>query len=220
MSGHEQQIDGQNFVDMLNGKIAPYRVKIECEWGSNVASGTVSEVEFFDFVILRSQAFIDSGQIQYRPHLRDKGPLLSYLSGHIPSTHLSWPVAYVSRLHRRSSSLAYFRAAKLEFLSRLVRHGVPHDIIRYVSNSTNYYLPYHECNTNVKRQRLPNTSYLVLPFHPIWLRSRLASVVSRFARDSQYRILLQQAFDTDDVFSVLTSWRLTSAPLGDTLVEW
>ena len=187
--------------------------------GSDAISSVGQRVEFFDFALLKSDFFIKHGILDYEPVLRDKGPLLSYVSCHPARLHFAWPIAYVQRLHRRSSRLDHFFRARAHFEARLRAHGVPECIIDYVIDNTDYYVPHHKLN-NVKRPALQTSRFLVLPFHPLWSHAKLSAVAGSFSKDPDHCRLLQEAFRSHDPFLVAVSWKLMSAPLGSTLVEW
>ena len=212
-----RDVSGQVLVERLNTVLSPFRVKLECEWGCDEVA--VGPVEFFDFELVKSPHYVSNGRLDYRPVLRDKGPLLSYLSAHPQHVHFTWPVAYLMRLHRRSSRIDTYVAAKAKFLVRMRSHGVPDFIIAHVDNVTNYHIPYHDL-VPVKRQHLRGTSFLVLPFHPVWYRFRIAAAVARFCRETHHRRLLQNAFASDDSFLISTSWKLRGSALGNSLVDW
>ena len=140
-------------------------------------------------------------------------------SSHPTKLHMAWPLAYVARLHRRSSCIAAFRRARDLFISRLRAQGTPDCILNYVVDNTDYFMPFHNTN-NVKCAAVVGTSYLVLPFHPLWASSGLSSAVSRFSRNTDHRQLLQLAFGSLDPFLVRCSWKLSAPALGTTLVDW
>ena len=213
----EATVDGSDLVASHNKELKPYSVKLEAEWGVHAVVGC--ECEFFDFAIIKSDAFIQRGEISYRPVLRDKGPLLSFTSAHPTRLHISWPLGYVRRLYFRSSSIEYFRVARAHFVSRMIAHGIPNCIIDYVSDNSDYYMP-HYLSCNVRRPKLLHSRFLVIPFHPLWSHSKLSSAVSAFANESQHRRLLQEAFRVTEPFPLAVSWKLMSQPLGQSLVEW
>ena len=194
-------------------------VNLSANGGAYAPVSHKTTIEFFDFQLIKSRAFVVHGELSYEPVLRDKGPILSMLSAHPLRLHLAWPVAYVARLHRRSSCIDGFRSARNKCLLRWQAQGTPDCILKHIVESTNYYIPYHECN-NVKRKAPAGTSYLVLPFHPLWATSRLVAAVSDFSRVADHRILLQQAFGSLDPFLLMCSWRLSAPALGATLVDW
>ena len=153
------------------------------------------------------------------PILRDNGPLLSHDSAHQVRIHTSWPLGYVQRLYRRSSSVQGFRSARDEFVSRLRRAGAPQLLINYVIDNTDYYKPYFQV-TNVRRQPVQSQRFLVLPFHPVWDAAGIPRAVSRFACEPMHRRMFQEAYSNSWPFPVTVSWKLVAAPLGTSLVEW
>ena len=66
---------------------------------------------------------------------------------------------------------------------------------------------------------MAGTSFLVLPFHPMWLRARVPGHVRAFCTDYDNLAMLQRAFESHDPFAINVSWELVTAPLGNSLVE-
>ena len=118
-----QDIDGNQLVAKLNEVIKPYSVKLECQWGSCPRESAGQTVDFYDFGIVKSPEFVARGILTYVPILRDNGPLLSFASAHQTRLHITWPVGFVKRLHRRASSIVDFRAARDQFVTRLQLSG-------------------------------------------------------------------------------------------------
>ena len=189
--------------------IGVYKTKLE-------ETGSVG-VDFLDFRVVKSEAFLVSGYLQFEPVIRDKGLMLSWTSSHANSVHLSWPVAYIKRLHARSSTCDIFRLAKAKFLSSLRRNYVPEFLLQYFNDCTQYYLPYEQISKTTK-YRNKDELYLVLPFHRIWHASSLSTEIRRFS-DSHVS-LLQEAFEGAIPFELLISWKLPELPFGSTLMKW
>ena len=204
-------VDGLCDTNQLVGELAsigPYETKLE---------ETGESVEFLDFQVVKPRDFVTTGFLGYRPVLRDKGPILSFFSSHSNSVHMSWPIAYVVRLWKRSSHLEYFVAAKNKFLSVLRQHCFPDFLVAHYDNCTRFYLPY---SYHVKNYRYKDDSrlFIVLPFHKVWHASRLTSEVR--ACSELHRDLLQESFESFNPFRLEVSWKLGELPLGNTLIRW
>ena len=143
--------------------------------------------------------------------------MLSWTSSHFNAVHISWPVAYIKRLHCRSSTCDSFIQAKMQFLANLRRNYVPEFLLQYYSNCTQYYLPYQQiCRTFKHRKQ--GVMYLVLPFHRLWHASSLSGAIREFS-ESQVS-LLHEAFEGVLPFELQISWKLPELPFGSTLIKW
>ena len=195
----------------INAAISPYTCKIE-------ESGEHS-VDFFDFVVLKSPSD-PLRKLAFRPTLRNKGPVLSFFSAHQTSLHLSWPIAYIRRLYKRSSSLEFFRVAKNQFIQRLRDQCVPELIIQNCIDNTDYFIPYQRNSGSTPGFfRDPSRTFLVLPYHPFWC-GKLDRTVQEFVTQPHYVDLLRDAWSKKADFPVTVSWKQQRVPLGISLVKW
>jgi hypothetical protein len=199
-----------DFLVKLNVSIAPYSCKIE-------DSG--NEVEFFDFQLFKGDRFQVEGRFDYRPVLRDKGLFLPPDSAHQARVHTSWPVAYVKRLHSRSSSLQEFFLARDVFLQRLTLQCFPPLINKYILECTDFHKSYMSHSSPAQKQQHNGTiAYCVLPYHPVW--RKLAGSVSRFCDDPFHHDMLAVSFNRRNVPKIAVSWKQTASPFAVGLVTW
>ena len=195
---------------MLNGDIAPYSLKLE-EAGASV--------DFLDMRLAIDHK-PDAVTVIFRPVLRNNGPLLSVGSGHVPTVHVAWTIAYINRLHRRSTRIEDFAAAKRQFLQRLHDDFFPQQIIQFINDNTDYFMSYQYLQRKHIKQR-SQTLHIVIPYHPLWRSARLASRASNFFSSSNSTDLLNAAFEGYPIPSgVNIAWSLDSLPLGSTLLAW
>ena len=198
--------DHVELTKMLNDQISPYSVKIE--------ESSDSEVSFFDFKLVLPEG--PTRRIGFKPTLRDNGPVLSIFSQHQSSIHLSWPIAYVRRLYKLSSSIAHFRVAREEFLSRLRQQAVPDVILTHILNCSNYFTM---SSCTIPRTKITNGLFVVMPFHPVWLKCISRAVHSFHARQ-ETKDLLNDSFNDIVDFKIAVSWKQQCVPLRTSLVQW
>ena len=198
-----------DFLVLMNFSIAPYSCKIEDSGDS---------VEFFDFSLFKGSRFGVSGRLDFKPVLRNKGLYLPPDSAHQSRIHVSWPVAYVKRLHARSSSVADFFVARDEFLQRLSSQCFPTLINRHIIDCTDYFKPYMAHVTSAKKKTAGTIAYCVLPYHPVW--RKLTGSISRFSEDPHLQDLLAVSFNRKEVPRIAVSWKQTATPFAGGLVKW
>ena len=151
------------------------------------------------------------------PIVKDKGLMLSWTSSHSNAVHLSWPVAYIKRLHSRVSTVDSFVQAKMQFLSNLRRNYVPEFLLQHFHNCTQYYLPYDQICRTI-RYKKQDVMYLVPPFHRLWHASSLTGAIREFGDSSA--TLLHESFSKVTPFGLKISWKLPELPFGSTLIKW
>ena len=197
----------QRLMQRLSGGLAPYKVKLE------ESALCVDGVDFLDMHISACD-----GIAHYRPILRQKGPLLSPLSAHTVQTLASWPLAYVNRLYRRSSTIDVFFNARFEFLRRLRLAAYPADYLQYILDQTRFFVPYSIYRNMSVRGRDYNSLWLVVPFHP--LLSSLPSVLSRVQKLEYVQRLLQEGYESIEVPRFRIAFSIRGTPFGNSLIRW
>ena len=207
-------ICGRNFtkirrlLDDLENTCAPFRGLLEET--SHVG------VDFLDLFIFKDRTTSLSGRIAISPSLKATSLLstLSIHSAHACTVHEAWMKAYVLRLRRHSTSLAWFRSFKSEVLCRLRASGVDHAIVDFIDESTvcTFYTdPYLLTFARSSRSR---DIWIRLPYHPIWHRA----VDSAFASLSkQFSHVLS---DIVEDARIRPAWQMTMSALGRCLQKF
>ena len=151
-------------------------------WTGEVEEASSVSVQFLD-----ANIWIDVAhrKFQWSPHLKESSLTccLSILSAHPTRVHESWLNAYLSRLWRRSSVLAWYLDYRQEVMSRLRRVGVDPSIISSLLDTS--HRTYKTCTWPKGSVTLNNKlaayhTWLVLPYHPAWARE-LNAAVRRFS---------------------------------------
>ena len=150
---------------------------------------------------------------EFRPHFKSHPPrMIDVRSGHRTDVHLSWPKAYLARLLRRSSSLAAYQTARLEFLQRLLEWGVdPLLLAHFRAISYQYCLP-RDPSTSVSTRMLyalagTDRLWCVMPYHPVW-HAAISSAARRASSSPSLPVDLIEAFGFQPDLNVSVSWKL------------
>ena len=113
----------------------------------------------------------------------------------------------------------YFRAREA-LTTKLLDCGYSRKYIEFLHTHTNFCMPHWSPTIRPIKRCVPETSWLVLPFHPLLVHIGAKQAVSRFLKGSWNRDLLMEAFSTVDVPDVKVAWKLGSVPFGASLVDW
>ena len=113
-----------------------------------------------------------------------------------------------------------FEVAKATFIIKLIDCGHSEEYIEYLKQNTMYVVPHNAPLRRPFSQHKPHVLWLVMPFHPVWERGGLKSIVARFGSNTMYRDLLCEAFETTCIPDIRVAWKISSIPFGGTLVKW
>jgi hypothetical protein len=140
--------------------------------------------------------------------------MLAVSSSHPMSIHRNWPIAFVTRLWRRSSSLMHFGIAKCAFLERLREQGYPAHLRARIELVTDFFTSFHAlpCKPSIAACDAQPCLWTALDFHPI--QSVLAMVNTRPLFTDLLGAVLRV------VPKICLAWRLPRKPLGNSLVAW
>ena len=128
------------------------------------------EIPFLDVAMTPRQIGDDLFVMDVRPYSKPTSlwTPLSHTSCHMPTTHVVWPLSFVERLRRHSSTTSIFKAARDEFKQRLQLFAPGHPGLRTG--------PAAQARKNTSTP----TSYLVLPYHTVWRTARITALLSQF----------------------------------------
>lgn len=147
----------------------------------------------------------DPTKLSFRPHFKpsSQGIVVHHSSGHPQSLHHSWPLAFDKRLAHNSSSAIAYQHAKTFFIDRMIRADLSASVIEKVKQQNDFrprvpeqldpsdsifgFLPETQ-PAEVPRPPSPPL-WLVLRAHPIWLRTKLVTVMASFANTEMARAL-------------------------------
>lgn len=153
------------------------------------------------------------------PIVKPLGMCLHPASCHHPSTHCSWPLAYIASLAARSSTMIAFQNAKSQFLNKLVRSGFPFELVDAISTYTNFTKV--GIITPRPRELQPTTvTRIVVPYHPVWQKfGVVGATLRKFGSCDLYPRLLRVAFNGLPV-DVQVAWKIVSVPLAQSWLSW
>ena len=156
----------------------------------------------------RARAASRTGYISYMPIIRARGQPLNLCSSHLPSTLISWPVAYCRRLALRSSTDRIYHAAREVFFLRLREHCWPEHLIQFFKScSDEFASPDRPCRYHGKTG---TQTWQIFEYHSVLHRGGLAGRVATFAEDAGWKSLLQSVpyIARDINLAVKVAWKL------------
>ena len=141
-------------------------------------AGTVEEashigVTFLDTNIVKDDVWKSSHRVSVSPHLKPSSlrQVLNPKSSHQASIHVAWMKAYIFRLFKHSTSMAWFLTSKSEVLSRLRSAGIDQSVISIVDADTRYTFLSHSIPAWPGGSTVKATSksfWIKLPYHAVW----------------------------------------------------
>ena len=125
------------------------------------------------------------------------GIMLSDTSMHNNSVHKSWPISRVQCIRKRCSTAHSANLATSELISKLANHCPAHVALGTLS------IP-HSTDLDPRKKKL--SSWLVLPFHPLWGGSGLTTQLKRVYRFWKHSLV--QSDECIDDLRVSIAWSL------------
>ena len=134
------------------------------------------------------------------------GISLSDTSCHHGSVHRTWPIARLNVINKRCSDTASSRLACTEFTNKLADHCPSHVALQGL---------YTNCTSQPLRRPCKFSSWLVLPFHPLYEKGGIASLL-RIIFGRWFIRLTESGEHTDDL-RVSIAWSLGAPSLKNRL---
>ena len=133
---------------------------------------------FLDMEVYQGPNFAASGKFSWCPHFKPTGQRvhLNGTSAHQPTTHASWPIAEVRRIHERSSCVRSFELARSHLVCTFKNAFMDPEI---VSKAVNWKPPPPIRNLEDK----PKILWIPVPYHPLCcarLGKALSSVCNKW----------------------------------------
>ena len=203
----------KNLKYRLENGIKPYVSQLE--EASHIA------VTFLDVTFCKDDiCWKRSGVLSYFPMLKATSlqQVLSTSSDHLPSTHVAWMNAFMTRLRSHSSSIVWYRTMQEHVVSRLRKSGIDHAIILHVLRTSRFAFPSN--NPFVESRVVPSLKrarclYIRLPFHGAW-RSAIDSALRALCEDPEFRTRIQLLLGSN-VCSIRPAWMLNTPTLANSV---
>ena len=164
---------------------------------------------FLDVEFYKGRQF-SSGILDFRPYSKpsNQAILLGCDSQHAPHVHQSWPCGEVRRLARRSSTEFGFRLARNSLLAKFRCSNISSSALQAAALIT-----YLDGIAAKKRKVRDGSKWCVLPYHPVFARACLGTIMTKHMLDWWPEIACQ--FPTiSSVSSFRVSWRNGGLPLA------
>ena len=163
-----------------------------------------------DLLIYKGSRYCQHGLLDYKVRIRHTalGISLSDTSCHHSSVHRTWPRVRYNVIRHRCSDPASSRLACSEFSNRLAEHCPSHVALRHLCS---------DATSSSFKRPCKFSSWLILPFHPLFEKGGLASLL-RVIFNRWFIRLKEAGEDTDDL-RVSIAWALGAPSLKSRLLS-
>jgi hypothetical protein len=145
--------------------------------------------------------------VSFMPHFKPTSlqTPLSCLSAHHTNVHVSWPFSCIRNLARLSSNYSIFARAKEQFVQRFVLACEPEFLIKALIDFNPWPI-IHKMRCQQPILPVP-VKWIVVPYHPIWLDTRIQHQMNDLVQSSLSLALLKRVFGAEFNFRIRVAWQ-------------
>ena len=146
-----------------------------------------TSVNYLNLNLSKGERWQATGKLDVKPFVKPtkQGIILHSSSMHHPTVHASWPLGQYLDFVRLSDSKRKAKPFQLDFISRLKAYDSTHPSL------VNLYLALGGQQVAKQSSLGEKSSWLIIPYHPAWLNSRIFSIIASFNRAIRMKAMVE-----------------------------